>query len=128
MSIYNDVKISICICGDMVGDLPQYVLLSMEWIGYTYLLYLLCMYVAGVLSVRLRLVAAQRRSARGRKAVFIGRAWEYWRTLWLSTTTNSTGTVLFRECPGLQAQTSVLRCFDEQVVMAHRQCGSGLPF
>jgi hypothetical protein len=36
MFIYNDVKISICICGDMAvmaGDLPQYVLLTMEGIG-----------------------------------------------------------------------------------------------
>jgi hypothetical protein len=29
MFIYNDGKISICICGDM-ADLPQYVLLTME--------------------------------------------------------------------------------------------------
>jgi hypothetical protein len=33
MFIYNDVKISICICGDTAGDLPQYVLLTMEGIG-----------------------------------------------------------------------------------------------
>ena len=32
MHIYNDVKISICICGDTAGDLPQYVLLTMEGI------------------------------------------------------------------------------------------------
>jgi hypothetical protein len=33
MFIYNDVKISICICGDMEEDHPQYVLLTMEGIG-----------------------------------------------------------------------------------------------
>ena len=31
MFIYSDVKISICICGDM-ADLPQYVFLTMEGI------------------------------------------------------------------------------------------------
>ena len=55
MFIYDDVKISICICGDMAGDLPQYVLKGLD---YMYLLYLSCMYFAGVLSVRLRFVAA----------------------------------------------------------------------
>ena len=33
MFIYIDVKIRICICGDTVGDLPQYVLLTTEGIG-----------------------------------------------------------------------------------------------
>ncbi|KAF8492171.1 hypothetical protein F5888DRAFT_1637214 [Russula emetica] len=41
---------------------------------------------------------------------------------------NRTRNMRFRECPGLQARPSVLLCFCEQVVMVHRQCGSGLPF
>ncbi len=51
------VKISTCICGDMAVDLPSYVLLTMEGIG---ILHVPDVHVfAGVLSVRLRLVAAQ---------------------------------------------------------------------
>jgi hypothetical protein len=81
MFIYNDVKISICICGDM-ADLPQYVLLTMEGIelDVPVVHYLLCMCVSGVLSVRLCLAAPRRSSARAWEHGILSRTWKDGRT------------------------------------------------
>ena len=70
MFIYNDVKISICICGDTAGDLPQYVLLTMEGIG----LHVPVVHVFRVRTVCLGLcfVAAQGPPERGKSV--LGRA------------------------------------------------------
>jgi hypothetical protein len=79
------------------------------------------MYFAGVLSARLRLVAAQQGPSERGKTLFLAELGKMG-VHWLSTAQGLFG------LGSAQAHRHGLLCFCEQVVMVHRQCGSGLPF
>jgi len=122
MFIYNDVKISICICGDTAEDLPQYVLLTMEGIGlHVPVVHVFCGRTVCALAPGAG--AAKVRPSVGRQC-----SWQSLERWAYTMAINRIKTMRFREYPGLQARPSVLQFFCEQVVMVHRQCGSGLPF